>query len=79
MRSVNNDMQELEGLVSARQSKKDCRRWCCCLLSTIFLLVVCLGVVIAVVAGITAILSRLPQDPHDRAVALLKRYPLIDG
>lgn len=79
MRSVNDELSELEGLVSTRQSKKACRRWCCCVLTTVIILAVCLGVIIAVVAGIGAILSRLPNDPHERAVALLERFPLIDG
>ncbi len=76
---MNNDMSEMQGLVGSRQSKKACRRWCCCALIVVLILVGSLAVVIAMIAGIAAILTRLPSDHYDRAVALLERHPLIDG
>ena len=79
MRAVDSTITEMKGLVSERQSKKTCRRWCCCVLIVIVILLVTLAVMIALVIAITAIESRLPDDPYKRAVALLEKYPLIDG
>lgn len=70
---------ELTGFLGERRTKKKARR--CCFLS--FCVAVCVVaifiVVVGVSAGVAAIANGLPSDPDERAVALLNRYPLIDG
>lgn len=66
---------------SKKRQKKNVRR--CCFISVIgAVCLVCLtGVIIGVGVGVASVTTRvvLPSDPEERAVALLKRYPLIDG
>ena len=64
---------------SRREARKQNRRYCCPSLVVLITLLLVLAVVLGVSLGIASILNRLPNDPHERALALLMQYPLIDG
>ena len=72
---------ELSQLVHAseRSAKKRSRR--CSFLSLVIVVGVlaCLCVVIGFGVGTVAHIDVLPDDPYERAVALLLEYPVIDG
>ena len=64
---------------SRREARKQNRRYCCPSLVVLITILLVLAVVLGVSLGTASILNRLPNDPHERALALLKQYPLIDG
>ena len=64
-----------------RQKKKTIRRVACFCVACILLVIIVLAVVVAVFVTLDNVRGRdrLPSEPHERAVALLDGYPLIDG
>lgn len=62
-----------------RERKKSNRRFCC--LCAVIATVTGVGIVVVlgVSLGLRKVVNKLPDDPYDRAVALLTEYPLIDG
>lgn len=70
--------------VGKRRAKKRARRCCfvsvavaVCLVTLFVVVVVSVSVAVGVTGATEAV--QLPSDPHERAVALLERYPVIDG
>ena len=62
-----------------REKKKDGRKTAsCCAVCVVFTCLV-LAAIVGVVVGLYVVANRLPDDPHERAIALLDDYPLIDG
>lgn len=62
-----------------RQRKKKNRRFlvlCAIIVSVTFIAIV---VILGVTIGMKNVTNILPDDPHERAIALLAEYPLIDG
>jgi hypothetical protein len=62
-----------------RERKKKNRRFlvvCAVIASITFITIV---VILGVTLGLKNVTNNLPDDPYDRAVALLAEYPLIDG
>ena len=76
-RRSNNDMTELLG--SERASKKSNRRCCCAAILLVGMVVLICAVMVGLAVAVSTVLNRLPSDPHERSVALLAKYPLIDG
>lgn len=77
--SVDDDDDGHSHEASERKALKRARQ-CCCLsvsgaLAVLLLLVAALGVSV----GIAASFHGLPSDHYERALALLKKYPVIDG
>ena len=77
--SVDDDDDAHSHEASERKALKRARQ-CCCLsvsgaLAVLLVLVAALGVSV----GIAASFHGLPSDHHERALALLKKYPVIDG
>ena len=62
-----------------RERKKDNRKSTfCCVVCAVFVSLV-IAAIVGVVVGLEIVANRLPDDPQERAEALLKDYPLIDG
>ena len=74
----NNERNHLIG-ATRREYKKRNRRAVFLTLSIVVCVLLLLGVVVGLIVGIVALLNVLPDDPYDRAIALLKKNPLIDG
>ena len=62
-----------------RERKKSNRRFCCVCAVIATVTGVLIVVVLGVSLGLKNVVNRLPDDPYDRAVALLTEYPVIDG
>ena len=62
-----------------RERKKKNRRFLvlCAIIATVTF--VTIVVILGVTIGLKNVTNSLPDDPHDRAIALLAEYPLIDG
>ena len=62
-----------------RERKKRSRKvacWCVICFASGFLL---LAALVGVIIVLEVALNQLPDDPYERALALLDSYPLIDG
>lgn len=70
---------ETTGFLGERHAKKKARRCCCISIATVACLVLCFVVIVFVSVFAASVVTKLPSEPSERAVALLKRYPLIDG
>jgi len=73
------EVRQLLGDTAVRESRKQSRRYCATSVAVCALVVLMLGVVLGVALGTAAYRSRLPEDPNERAVALLTQYPIVDG
>lgn len=79
-----NEDTELIGTSSERESRKSRRRTIClCTLCSVVLVLVAAAVVtlavLMLVRNDAATPDQLPDDPYERALALLTDYPVIDG
>ena len=79
-----NEDTELIGTSSERESRKSRRRTIClCTLCSVILVLVAAAVVtlavLILVRNDTTTPDQLPDDPYERALALLTDYPVIDG
>ena len=62
-----------------REKKKNNRKSVCLCAVCAVSVALAIAVLVGVVVGFGVVASRLPDDPYERAVALLESYPLIDG
>ena len=62
-----------------RERKKSNRRFYCLCAVIATVTGVTIVIVLGVSLGLSRVVNKLPDDPYDRAVALLTEYPLIDG
>ena len=62
-----------------RERKKGNRKFCCLCTIIAVITIATLTVILGVSIGLSNVVNQLPEDPYDRAVALLAEYPLIDG
>ena len=62
-----------------RKRKKRNRKVCCLCAIIAVIIIATLIVIMGVTIGLSNVVNQLPEDPYDRAVALLTEYPLIDG
>ena len=78
----NDESRLLRGMSSDRESRKLRRRTVClCMLclSVVTVLVLAAVVTLSVVLTRNDAAAALPDDPRERALALLTDYPVIDG
>ncbi len=67
-------------LLANKRSRKKQRRYKACLISCVLIWVACVLVIVVTVAIVVSHYnSFLPDDPLDRANALLTKNPVIDG
>ena len=62
-----------------RERRKRNRKFICLCVFIITVTAVTVLVLLGVSLGVKSITNKLPDDPYERAVALLTEYPLIDG
>ena len=62
-----------------RERRKRNRKFCCLCAIIGVITIATLTVIMGVSIGLSNVVNHLPEDPYDRAVALLTEYPLIDG
>ncbi len=68
-----------DNTISQACTNKRKKQYCCMVVLLSVGVLICLVLVTGLALIVPSFLNRLPTEPYERAVALLKEHPLIDG